>query len=93
SLADRGRADYVQNRWSAARFGARAKFVHPDGTSYVPADELGAELLDLVRPAARALGGEAVLDRLDPATCEADLQLDQESPQAAAADLVTRSLG
>ena len=93
SLADRGRADYVQNRWSAARFGARAKFVHPDGTSYVPAAELGAELLDLVRPAARALGGEAVLDRLDPATCEADLQLDQESPQAAAADLVTRSLG
>ena len=31
-LADRGRADYVQNRWSAARFGARAKLVHPDGS-------------------------------------------------------------
>ena len=93
ALADRGRADYLQNRWSAARFGTRAKFVHPDGSSYVPAAELGAELLELVGPAARALGGDAVLARLDPAACEADLQLEPESPQAAAADLVVRSLG
>jgi carboxylate-amine ligase len=92
-LGDRGRADYAQNRWSAARFGTRAKFVHPDGSSYVPAAELGAELLELVGPAARALGGDAVLARLDPAVCEADLQLEQESPRAAAADLVVRSLG
>ncbi len=92
-LADRGRADYVQNRWSAARFGARAKLVHPDGSSYVPVGELGAELLELVRPAARALGGADLLARLDPATCEADLQLEQPSPEAAAADLVIRSLG
>jgi gamma-glutamyl:cysteine ligase YbdK (ATP-grasp superfamily) len=92
-LADRGRADYVQNRWSAARFGPRAKLIHPDGSSYVPAAELGAELLELVRPAARALGGAEVLARLDPARCEADLQLEQESAEAAAADLVTRSLG
>ena len=92
-LADRGRADYSQNRWSAARFGPRAKLIHPDGSSYVPAAELGAELLELVLPAARALGGDGVLARLDPAACEADLQLAEETPQAAAADLVTRSLG
>jgi glutamate---cysteine ligase / carboxylate-amine ligase len=92
-LADRGRADYFQNRWSAARFGTRAKLMHPNGSSYVPAAELGAELLELVRPAAHALGGAEALARLDPATCEADLQLGQESPEAAAADLVARSLG
>ena len=34
--------------------GPAREFVHPDGSSYVPADELGAELLELVRPAARA---------------------------------------
>jgi carboxylate-amine ligase len=92
-LADRGRADYAQNRWSAARFGPRAKLVHPDGSGYVPAAELGAELLELVRPAARTLGGEEALACLDPAGCEADLQLEQVSPEAAAADLVVRSLG
>ena len=73
--------------------GPRAKLVHPDGSSYVPVDELGSELLELVRPAARALGGADVLGRLDPATCEADLQLEQGSPEEAAADLVVRSLG
>ena len=92
-LADRGRADYSQNRWSAARFGTRARFVHPNGASYVQAEELGAELLELVPPAAQQLGSVELLGRLDPAACEADLQLEQESPQAAAADLVARSLG
>ncbi|MDX6452681.1 MAG: glutamate---cysteine ligase / carboxylate-amine ligase [Gaiellaceae bacterium] len=92
ALADRGRADYVQNRWSAARFGPRAKLLHPDGQSYVPASELAAELFELVRPAARMLGGEAFLDRLDPNTCEADLQLQSATAQEAAADVVARSL-
>jgi carboxylate-amine ligase len=92
-LGDRGRADYVQNRWSASRFGTRAKLVHPDGMRYAPAAELGAELLELVAPAARELGGAGALARLDPAVCEADLQLEQDTPEAAAADLVTRSLG
>ncbi|HEX7625848.1 MAG TPA: YbdK family carboxylate-amine ligase [Gaiellaceae bacterium] len=92
-LADRGRADYMQNRWSAARFGARARLIHPDGSSFVPAAELAAELLELVRPAARALGGAALLDRIDPTACEADLQLVHATAQEAAADLVTRSLG
>ena len=92
-LGDRGRADYVQNRWSAARFGPRAKLLHPDGQSYVLASELAAELVELVRPAARALGGEALLDRLDPSTCEADLQLQSATAQEAAADVVARSVG
>jgi carboxylate-amine ligase len=91
-LGDRGRADYTQNRWSAARFGPRAKFLHPDGQSYVPASELGAELLELVRPAARALGSEEFLDRIDPSACEADLQLKSATAEEAAADVVARSL-
>jgi glutamate---cysteine ligase / carboxylate-amine ligase len=93
ALGDRGRADYVQNRWSAARFGPRANLLHPDGQSYVPASELAAELLQLVRPAARLLGGETFLDRLDPSSCEADLQVQSATPQEAAADVVARSVG
>jgi len=91
-LADRGRADYGQNRWSAARFGPRARLIHPDGRSYVHASELGAELIERVRPAARELGGEPLLARLDPARCEADLQLAAESAHAATAALVARSV-
>jgi carboxylate-amine ligase len=91
-LADRGRADYVQNRWSAARFGTRARLLHPDGSAYVAAAELGAELLERVRPAAERLGGADLLARIDPTRCEADLQLDAESARAAAAALVVRSL-
>ena len=93
ALGDRGRADYVQNRWSAARFGPRAKLLHSDGQSYAPASELAAEMLELVRPAARALGGERFLDLLDPNGCEADLQLQFDTAQGAAADVVARSLG
>ena len=91
-LADRGRADYAQNRWAAARFGPRAELLHPDGRSVATAAGLGAELLELVAPAARALGGDALLARIDPETCEADLQLRFETAQDAAADLVVRSL-
>ena len=80
-LGDRGRADYAQNRWAAARSGPRAELLHPDGTSVGHASNLGAELIELVRPAARALDGEAALDRLEPASCEAELQL-TTSPQA-----------
>ncbi|HEX4680081.1 MAG TPA: YbdK family carboxylate-amine ligase [Gaiellaceae bacterium] len=93
ALGDRGRADYIQNRWSAARFGPRAKLLHPDGQSYVLAADLAAELLALVRPAARELGGETFLDRIDPFTCEADLQLTSDTAQEATAELVTRTLG
>jgi gamma-glutamyl:cysteine ligase YbdK (ATP-grasp superfamily) len=93
SLGDRGRADYAQNRWSAARFGPRAKLLHPRGQSYVPAAELAAELIELVRPAARMLECEAFLDRLDPESCEADLQVGSATAEEAAADVVARSLG
>jgi carboxylate-amine ligase len=90
-LGDRGRADYAQNRWSAARFGPRASMLL--GERYVQASELAAEMLEAVRPAARALGGEALLDRIDASSCEADLQLAFATPEEAAADLVARSLG
>lgn len=91
-LADHGRADYAQNRWAAARFGPRGELLHPDGGSFVPASELGAELIEHVRSAARSLGGEVLLDRLDPTRSEADLQLARGSAQDAAADIAARSL-
>jgi carboxylate-amine ligase len=89
---DRGRADYAQNRWSAARFGPRADLLHPDGRRVVPASELGAELLDLLAPAARSLGSAELLGRIDPASCEADRQAAFGSPSEAAADVVARSV-
>ena len=49
-FADRGRGDYAQNRWSAARFGPRAELLHPDGgRSLTTAAELGEELLERLR--------------------------------------------
>jgi carboxylate-amine ligase len=92
-LGDRGRADYAQNRWAAARFGPRGDLLHPAGDRFLPASELGAELIQHVLPAARALGGADALVQIDPTVCEADLQLRSETAAAAAADLVTRSLG
>jgi carboxylate-amine ligase len=92
-LADRGRGDYAQNRWAAARFGPRGDLLHPDGGSFVPASELGAQLIELVRPAARTLDGEALLDRIDPTASEADLQVGSDTAKAAAADIAARSLG
>jgi carboxylate-amine ligase len=86
------RPDYVQNRWSAARFGPRAKLIHPDGESFVPAADLAGELLALVAPAAAPLGSAGLLARIDPSSCEADLQLQADSAQAAAAELVARSV-
>jgi glutamate---cysteine ligase / carboxylate-amine ligase len=91
-LADAGRADYAQNRWAAARFGPRGDLLHPAGTSFVPAAEVAAELVELVRPAAESLGGAPALDRLEPAACEADLQLRSDGAVDAAADVVGRSL-
>jgi carboxylate-amine ligase len=91
-LADRGRADYAQNRWAAARFGPRGDLLHPGGERFLPASQLGAELIELVRPAARLLGGESLLERIDPSGSEADLQLVHESAQDAAADIAARSL-
>jgi carboxylate-amine ligase len=79
--------DYTQNRWSAARFGPRAELLHPDGERLATAAELGAELLELVAPWA-----EPEVARIDPARCEADLQLEAPTARDAAAGLVARSV-
>ena len=73
SAAERG--DYQQNRWAAARFGPRAQLIHPAGDRVVRADELYAELRELVAPAVDELG-TAELVTFDPARCEADRQLE-----------------
>jgi carboxylate-amine ligase len=91
-LADRGRADYVQNRWAAARFGPRAELLHPDGRSVLEASELGAELIALVLPHAERLNGARQLALLDPTTSEAALQLRSTSAAEATADVVERTL-
>src|SRR5947207_8177108 len=70
------RGDYAQNRWAALRFGPRAELIHPDGERLVRASELGAELLELVEPAAHELGSVELLGRIDPAACEGDRQLE-----------------
>jgi carboxylate-amine ligase len=79
--------DYAQNRWSAARFGPRARLLHPDGRSVATATALGEELIALARPYAGPL-----VERLDPSGCEADLQSAAGSPQDCAAQLVARTL-
>ncbi|MGH3003222.1 MAG: carboxylate-amine ligase [Gaiellaceae bacterium] len=91
-LADRGRADYAQNRWAAARFGQHAKLLHPDGRSVLRASELGTELLERIGPAARALGSAELLSRIDPSTCEAGLQAAHRTAREAAADVAARTL-
>jgi carboxylate-amine ligase len=88
-----GRADYVQNRWAAARFGPEADLVDPrDPERAAKASVLGVDLLELVAPAARRLGSLDLLAALDPERCEADLQLAAGDPHAATADLVARSV-
>jgi glutamate---cysteine ligase / carboxylate-amine ligase len=86
------RADYDQNRWSAARFGPRATLIAPSGDRAVPASELAIELFALVAPAAQSFGSVELLDVLDAAACEADEQLRFADPHEVAADLVVRSL-
>ena len=56
------RVVYDQNRWAASRFGPRARFIHPDGGHAVEVPELAAELLDRIRPYARELGTESLLE-------------------------------
>jgi len=90
------RGDYAQNRWAALRFGPRAELIHPGGERLVRASELGAELLELVEPAARELGSIELLARIDPAACEGDRQLEvgrAESLEAVVADVAVRTLG
>ncbi len=84
--SDRG--FYAQNRWAASRFGPAAELIHPDGTRTARVPELHADLLELVRPAADRLGTLALLEEIDPSSCEADAQLAAGDARAAAARLV-----
>jgi carboxylate-amine ligase len=70
------RAVYDQNRWAASRYGTEAELVHPDEDRMVPVPELTNELLERLRPAARALGNEELLATIDPMRCEAERQLE-----------------
>jgi len=88
------RGDYAQNRWAALRFGPKAELIHPDGDRAARVAELLEELLELVRPAARRLGGEELLV-FDASACEADLQLAAGRSgdlRDVAADVVERSV-
>jgi glutamate---cysteine ligase / carboxylate-amine ligase len=90
--ADRG--DYAQNRWTALRFGAAAKLIHPNGRTIVGVPELTEELLALVRPAADELGSLELLEAVDPSRCEAERQLEVgrlDGLEAVCADLVERT--
>jgi glutamate---cysteine ligase / carboxylate-amine ligase len=60
------RGDYAQNRWAAARFGAAAGLIHPDGDRVVPAKELANELQERVGP----------VPGLEVDSCEAERQLE-----------------
>jgi glutamate---cysteine ligase / carboxylate-amine ligase len=48
--SDAPRADYLQNRWSAARSGLDATLLHPDGERTASARELARELLGAEPP-------------------------------------------
>jgi glutamate---cysteine ligase / carboxylate-amine ligase len=90
-----GRAVYQENRWAASRLGPRARLVHPDEERVVEASELAAELLERLEDVARRLGSEAELVAGDPASCEADHQVEigrEQGLQAVCADLVERSV-
>ena len=86
------RGDYHHNRWAASHYGPLATLIHPDGSRVASAAELGAELLELVAPAARALGSSDLLTVIAPETCEADIQTVLATPREVAADLVARSV-
>jgi carboxylate-amine ligase len=85
-----------ENRYRAALRGLDAELAHPDEERPVPARELAAELLELVRPAARELGAEPLLEPLLSLEDEASRQLAigaSDGLVAVCADLAERSLG
>jgi carboxylate-amine ligase len=86
------RGHYVENRWRALRFGARADLIRPDGSGVAAARELLAELLALAEPAAERLGGAHLLAELADGDTEADLQLATGDARSATEDVVRRSL-
>ncbi len=86
------RGDYHHNRWAASHYGPLATLIHPSGNRVGTAAELGAELLELVAPAAATLGSTDLIAVIDPETCEADIQSACATPREVAADLVARSV-
>jgi carboxylate-amine ligase len=82
------RADGHTNRFFASRFGPRAQLIHPNEDRLVSAAELFVELRELVAPYADL----KLMEPLEGASCEADLQLATGDPRAACADAVERSL-
>jgi carboxylate-amine ligase len=56
------RADYLQNRWAAARSGLDAVLLHPDGEQAVSARELARELLGAEPPEPEARAQLAAAD-------------------------------
>jgi carboxylate-amine ligase len=70
------RGIYQQNRWAAARFGVDAELIDESGTRKLRASELARELLELVAPAARALGSFELLAPLDADRSEGERQLE-----------------
>jgi gamma-glutamyl:cysteine ligase YbdK (ATP-grasp superfamily) len=76
------RVVYDQNRWAASRFGPRAELIHPTDDRTASVQELYGELV-------RLTGSDP---GFDPATCEGDAQLDDESPELVCAHLVERSV-
>jgi carboxylate-amine ligase len=89
------RAIYQQNRWAAARFGLAADLIDATARRKLRASELVRELLELVEPAAQALGSAELLAVLDPERSEADRQLErgrEHGLEAVCRDLVERSV-
>jgi carboxylate-amine ligase len=89
------RVVYDQNRWAASRFGPRATFIHPEDGHAVEVPELAGELLERVRPYARELGTEELLDVIPLDRCEGDRLLEvgrQDGLEAACRDLVYRTV-
>jgi carboxylate-amine ligase len=88
-----GRAIYLQNRWSALRFGPRAQLVHPLEDRMAPVPELARELIERVSAAAELLRARELLAALELDRCEGDRQLEVDGDlRAVAADIAERSL-
>jgi carboxylate-amine ligase len=89
------RVVYDPNRWAASRFGPLATFIHPEDGRAIDVPELGAELLERIRPYARKLGSEELLDAIPLDRCEGDRLLEvgrSEGLEAACRDLVERTV-
>jgi len=89
------RVVYDQNRWAASRFGPRATFIHPDNGRAVEVPELAAELFERIRPYARELGSEELLEAISLDRCEGDRLLEigrRDGLPAACLDVVERTV-